>query len=171
MADIAPEDIRGHAAVGRFAPITTEQAWEIAHEWRYPEPYNFYDADADPEDFAELLDPRQWPEVFEAYMVGDMMIGFYTATISHEAAEIGLGLRPDHSGKGIGQQFVEAIARQLTTKHPSLSTITLSVAAFNHRAITVYTRAGFTTVGMHLQETNGGNHRFVDMVLDTTTLS
>ena len=37
-------------------PMTAADAHAVA-AWRYPGEYSFYDADADPDDLAELLDP------------------------------------------------------------------------------------------------------------------
>ena len=34
--------------------------------WRYPEPYSFYDWDADPGDLAELLDPARRGDAYWA---------------------------------------------------------------------------------------------------------
>ena len=42
----------------RFEPMSQRQARAVA-AWRYDPPYDFYDAVADPEDLAELLDPVQ----------------------------------------------------------------------------------------------------------------
>lgn len=33
---------------------------EAIAAWRYPDDYSFYDADADADDLAELLDPAEW---------------------------------------------------------------------------------------------------------------
>jgi len=41
------------------APMTEADARAVAG-WRYPGPYAFYDADQDPDDLAELLDPSEW---------------------------------------------------------------------------------------------------------------
>ena len=60
--------------------------------------------------------------------------------------EIGLGLRPDLTGRGLGLDFFRAgveFARERF--RPAL--IVLNVAAFNERAIAVYERAGFVRTG------------------------
>ncbi|MGF2715207.1 GNAT family N-acetyltransferase, partial [Bacillus cereus] len=41
--------------------------------------------------------------------------------------------------------------------------ITLSVAAFNERAIKVYKKAGFEAVGTFIQKTNGSCFEFLKM--------
>ena len=43
--------------------------------------------------------------------------------------------------------------------------ITLAVAAFNARAITVYERCGFVETGRHVRRTAGADWEFVDMEL------
>jgi hypothetical protein len=45
----------------RIAPMTRAQA-EVTADWRYGPTYDFYDADADHRDCAELLDPLQRDE-------------------------------------------------------------------------------------------------------------
>jgi [ribosomal protein S18]-alanine N-acetyltransferase len=77
-------------------------------------------------------------------------------------AEIGLGLRPDLTGRGLGRAFVEAGARYAVSVLGATE-LALGVAAFNRRAITVYERAGFRAVRRYRHETNGGIHDFVWM--------
>jgi [ribosomal protein S18]-alanine N-acetyltransferase len=40
-----------------------ENVQQIA-SWHYPTPYDFYDADQDQEDLAELLDTESWQEFY-----------------------------------------------------------------------------------------------------------
>jgi RimJ/RimL family protein N-acetyltransferase len=56
--------------------------------------------------------------------------------------------------------------------HPSVTVLgaqiyTLSVAALNRRAITVYERAGFQEVERFEHVTNGGLHAFIRMARST----
>lgn len=74
--------------------------------------------------------------------------------------DIGLGLRPDLTGKGLGLAFVEAglaFARKRFAPR-------LFVLSFNKRAIRIYERAGFTRVRefMQLNPVHGELH-FVEM--------
>lgn len=52
-------------------------------------------------------------------------------------------VRPDLTGRGLGQSFVEAVVEFATQTHAPES-LRLTVAAFNRRAIRVYEKCGFT---------------------------
>jgi [ribosomal protein S18]-alanine N-acetyltransferase len=144
-------------------PMTAADARAIA-AWRYPEPYSFYDSDADPGDLAELLDPSEWGRrYFAADDVSGELVGLFVFKLTGSVAEIGLGLRPDLTGRGFGLRFVEA-GVAYAAKALGATEFALAVAAFNRRAIIVYERAGFRAVGHYKHSTNGGIHDFVSMV-------
>lgn len=150
---------------GRFAirPMTAADADAIA-AWRYPEPYGFYDADRDPADLAELLDPSEWGRRYFAAdeSGGGGLAGFFVFKVAGGVAEIGLGLRPDLTGVGLGGAFLDAGLR-FAAEALGAERYTLAVAAFNARAIAVYERGGFREVERYEHATNGGVHPFVRM--------
>jgi ribosomal-protein-alanine N-acetyltransferase len=138
--------------------MTEADARAIA-EWRYPGPYAFYDADADAGDLAELLDPGRWGrEYFAADGEDGVLAGFFVVKPRGDAKEIGLGLRPDLTGRGLGGAFLEA-GLAFAAPGPYV----LHVAAFNLRAIRVYERAGFAEAERYEHFTNGGRHPFIRM--------
>ena len=139
-------------------PMTEADARAIA-AWHYPEPYDFYDWSQDAGDLAELLDPAEWGERYFAADADGVLAGFFVVKRGAEATEIGLGLRPDLTGRGLGAAFLEAGLR-----FAGAGRFTLSVAAFNQRAITVYERAGFVETERFMHHTNGADHLFVRMV-------
>jgi RimJ/RimL family protein N-acetyltransferase len=138
----------------KIAPATAETFAEL-EAWRYEPPYDFYDGDQDP-----VLNPERFYGA-----VGDdgTLVGFYYLEEKGEAVEIGLGLRPNLTGHGLGAEFLEAgldLARTRFPGHP----IILNVAAFNERAIKVYERAGFRETGRHVRSfTRWGDVEFVEM--------
>jgi ribosomal-protein-alanine N-acetyltransferase len=158
----------------RFELLSEEQARTLAG-WRYPPPYDFHNLDAYLADPWELLDRRS-PYYAAVDPLGEL-VGFFcfrhTAQVpagfvagaydDHTSLDIGLGLRPDLTGRGLGLGFVEAglrFAREVFSP-PSFR---LSVATFNRRAIAIYERAGFTPIRTFISRANGSEHEFIVMV-------
>ena len=148
-------------------PMTAVDAHAIA-TWRYPGEYSFYDADADPDDLAELLDPVEWGQRYFAAdeLTGHTLAGSLVVKLTGPVAEIGLGLRPDLTGRGLGESFLRTCLRFASAALGARS-YTLAVAAFNRRAITVYERAGFQQVDRFEHVTYGGRHAFIRMARST----
>jgi len=86
--------------------------------------------------------------------------------LTGRVAEIRLGLRPGLTGHGLGESFVRTCLRFASAALGAQS-YTLAVAAFNHRAITVYERAGFQEVERFEHFTNGRLHAFIRMARST----
>jgi [ribosomal protein S18]-alanine N-acetyltransferase len=141
--------------------MTQSEAEEIA-AWRYEGPYSFYDAAADPDDLRLLLDAdSREGRNFSAFDDEGTLVGFFEYKPRGEDVEIGLGLRPDLTGRGLGLDFVLAGMEYGRQFRPA--TFRLAVATFNERAIRVYERAGFHPVREYDHATNGGVHRFLEM--------
>ena len=140
--------------------MTAVDATAVAR-WRYDGIYAFYDWDQDEDDLAELLDPSEWGRRYFAVDRDASLAGFLVVKLEDGVAEIGLGLRPDLTGRGLGAELVATGLR--FAEHLGAEGCTLAVAAFNRRAITVYERAGFVEVERYRHRTNGGIHDFVRM--------
>lgn len=140
-----------------------EEAISMIANWHYPPPYDFNDWTKDADDLALLLDARRWPErFFSVFGEGADLVGFFEFQVSEDWATIGLGLRPDLTGKGLGLEFVEsglAFAREKF----EVRNFHLTVATFNERAISVYERAGFVREEIIPHFSNGRMHDFLHM--------
>ncbi len=147
-----------------IAPMSQADAEAMA-TWRYPGEYAFYDADYIPADLAELLDPQlRGDGLFAAHAPGGELEGFVELKPRDGGAvEIGLGLRPDLTGRGLGAAFTAAAIE--LARGRGAERITLAVAAFNLRATRVYERAGFIETGRHMRHIAGQEWEFVDMEL------
>ena len=146
----------------RFRSMNEGDARTIAG-WHYQEPYTFYDMNQDPDDLAELLDPRSWTETYYAVVDEDgELVGFFAFKRAGDIVDLGLGLRPDLTGRGIGLPFLLA-GLDFARATFSLTTFRLAVATFNTRAIRVYERAGFERGRVYMHHTNGGEYEFMDM--------
>ena len=157
-----------------FAPMTEEDARAI-QSWRYEREYAIYNMEPDdPEGIAELLDRRS--PYYAARDEHGSLVGYVVFGVSagihfpappalydeDGAILVGLGLRPDLTGKGLGLAFVQAglaFARQQFAP----SAFRLFVMPFNERAIRVYERASFARVGMVTQRGLAGERPFLEM--------
>jgi [ribosomal protein S18]-alanine N-acetyltransferase len=136
---------------------------EAIAAWRYDGDYSFYDANADADDLALLLSGEiRENRYFSAFAERDALVGFFEFKLVGDTVEIGLGLRPDLTGRGLGLAFVErgmAFARARYAPRE----FRLSVATFNERAIRVYERAGFAGVRTYDHATAGRVYPFLEM--------
>lgn len=149
-----------------FRPMRPHVARIIADTWKYPAPFHFYDATADPEDYQEFVRPEEWPPFFQEVETHRELVGFFSASPMGDGVgwEISLGMRPDLTGSGRGLAFVLAGIAELS-RCVCPGRVVLSVAAFNTRAISVYEAAGFVQTRTFQQETNGGTYEFLEMEL------
>jgi [ribosomal protein S18]-alanine N-acetyltransferase len=144
-----------------LVPITEAHAVAVAG-WRYPSPYDWYDMGDGA--VAALLAPEN---AYHAVVDGADLIGFCcfgpdaqvpagreAGWYGPDGLDVGLGLRPDHTGRGEGAGFLAAVLdglagrfRQATggsagARHRPV-TVRLTVASFNARARRLYESAGF----------------------------
>jgi [ribosomal protein S18]-alanine N-acetyltransferase len=149
-------------AVYRFRQMADEEAREISG-WHYEPPYDFYDTASDEGDLEELLDPeRRQGTYFSAFDEVGALVGFFQFETRDETVDVGLGLRPDFTGRGLGVEYVLA-GLEFARQRFSPERFTLSVATFNERAIRVYERAGFRRGTVYTHHTNGADWLFLAM--------
>jgi ribosomal-protein-alanine N-acetyltransferase len=137
-----------------LTPITHADARAISR-WRYDGLYSVYNGN--PASVASLLQPRfLYHSVHDDH--GDL-VGYFCfgedARVSagrrsglydrDDALDVGLGMRPDLTGRGLGENFVRA-GLQFAHENYAPPAFRLTVATFNRRAISVYERAGFERV-------------------------
>ncbi|MGH2505059.1 MAG: GNAT family N-acetyltransferase [Ktedonobacterales bacterium] len=129
----------------QFRPLGLRDAL-AAHRWRYPGEYAMYNLALEPLLVATLLrGPLSDAAGVTYYAVAHdrvPLIGVYSMQHREGDVEIGVGLRPDLNGHGLGLPYLlEGL--ELARARYTPRTFSLTVATFNQRAITVYVRAGF----------------------------
>src|SRR5713226_5298892 len=137
-----------------ITPMNEENVKSIC-AWRYEGKYAVYDMDADSEDTdiaSEMVDRRS-----PYYAVCDEqgeLIGFFNFGTSaqpwdtnepaiyaeNKTITLGLGMRPDLTGKGLGLAFVNA-ELDFAREQFAPEYFRLYVLSFNQRAIRVYEKA------------------------------
>jgi len=148
----------------RFEPLRWNDARAISR-WRYEGVYAFYDQEALPMLSLALLRTLLRTLGLEAFVVFDdagKRIGIFTFTQRADAIEIGLAMRPDLTGRGMGLAYVEA-GLDFARARYAPRRFTLDVATFNERARQVYERAGFKPLETFTRRMNGGLHEFLAM--------
>ncbi|MCP1125835.1 GNAT family N-acetyltransferase [Bacillus sp. 3103sda1] len=131
--------------------LTLEEAQNI-NVWQYDAPYELYSFTGASETLEELLDGTYYGvrnehnEIVGYFCFGDnaQVTGGREAKLytGECVVDIGLGMKPALTGKGLGISFLQA-GLQFANEQFRPEKIRLSVAAFNERAIALYMKAGF----------------------------
>lgn len=149
-------------------PMRLREARQITR-WRYPAPYAIYDLNTTEMRLVLYLHPL-WRLLGVAHFatVRDErghVAGMFQFMPHGSEIEIGLALRPDLTGQGLGLDFVQAGlaygARRFTP-----AAFRLDVALFNERARRVYERAGFLGVRTFPKRLSGQSFEVLEMVRD-----
>lgn len=129
-----------------------ESTARIVGNWQYERPYDFYNMTWSDETYQELMGGSY-------FTVRDELLGIVGFCCFGEPArvpfegyrqddhtlDIGLGMRPDLTGKGLGGPFVSAIM-EFGRKGWGPKRLRLTVATFNRRAFALYERLRFEPV-------------------------
>ena len=140
----------------RIEALTEEHAKEIA-EWRYEFPYEWYDTASDPRRIELFANPARRDGLRAVVDDDGKLIGFFNFVREGDEVRVGLGIRPDLTGQGLGATFIEAGLRYATEEW-SPKRFRLWVAWWNERALRAYRRAGFEEVANPEEK-----RRFVEM--------
>ena len=136
-----------------FRELTRDDAQTIA-EWRYDGPYSLYDVD-DPE---RLLSAKY--EYYAAFGDDDELVGYCcfgedarVPGLEEEAGvlDVGVGLRPDLTGIGLGGPFLREVCRFGGELREPVR-FRVAIADFNRRAQLVASALGFEREGLHQTE-------------------
>ncbi|PYI52627.1 GNAT family N-acetyltransferase [Paenibacillus flagellatus] len=149
-----------------FVPMEERHGKAIC-EWRYPPPYDVFDWapwEKLAERSEEFADPLVRAAQYEAVLDGSgELCGFAQFFPLEGWTRLGLGLRPDLCGSGLGPSFVRAIVRRARERNPR-NGIDLEVLASNTRAIRAYLKSGFAVADTYVRGTPTGPNEFHCMV-------
>ncbi|MFO7996608.1 MAG: GNAT family N-acetyltransferase [Dehalococcoidia bacterium] len=148
-----------------FVPMNEKYANDIVSGWHYEGIYSFYDMAADEDDLRIFMDTKNWQSVTKAVLnENGELVAWASFYSENDEFWLSLGLRPDLTGQGLGEEFVWGCVRYAISgyKLPE-NTIRLAVAAFNQRAIKVYQNIGFTQTKKTIRDTAIGEVDFIEM--------
>ena len=133
-----------------FRPLDESSA-RMTVGWQYEPPYDIYNlAPSDPEEvLLYLLDPQN--AFYGIYGLLGNLEGYCSfgadgqvpgGDYSIPALDIGLGIRPDLTGRGHGSDYVNAVI-DFASRTYQPDRLRVTIAAFNARARRVWEKAGF----------------------------
>jgi ribosomal-protein-alanine N-acetyltransferase len=131
--------------------------------WHYPGPYAVYDMDMLlPMLTQQILRLAGTTIYFVALDERRVLVGFFSFVRHGETIEVGLGMRPDLTGRGLGLEFLQA-GLDYARRRFAPAGFSLNVALFNRRARTVYERAGFVPRGTFHARLGKAGYEFLEM--------
>lgn len=149
-----------------IADALTETEARSICAWQYPAPYDVYSYP----DW-EIVERQGWdiaiPEKRSAEYIGfrtaSGLVAFGRLTLLQKYVLIGIGLRPDSCGRGLGVTVMKSLIAEAQKRHPG-QLPALEVRTFNVRAIRCYEKCGFRRVKQYVRNTLTGEDRFYFMV-------
>ncbi len=154
-----------------FTPMDQTTALAM-RTWHYPPPYEQYSSTSTDSAavLTYLMDPAN--RFYAIHDTAAQLVGFCSFGADAQvpggdytdraALDIGLGLRPELTGHGLGLPVVQAILA-FAQQRWAPPRFRMTVAAFNTRAIRVYERAGFRTTYRFLSSAPAPQ-RFIQLV-------
>ncbi|WP_394845370.1 GNAT family N-acetyltransferase [Pendulispora brunnea] len=149
-------------------PLSQDDAQQIAR-WRYAGPWSIYDAQAgdgllDGDDgYFALVDAT------DGTLAGFACIGVEARVpgLAEEAGlvDIGVGMRPDLVGHGLGQTFLEAAIEHARSRLGAVRWRAV-VQSWNERSLRLTARLGFRAVGTHTCLQGGKPVEYLVLVTD-----
>ncbi|MEO3946061.1 GNAT family N-acetyltransferase [Gorillibacterium sp. CAU 1737] len=154
-----------------LVPLGEDHAQKLC-EWKYEPPYDRYnwpsweDMQEKQEEFA---DPAIRAAQYRAVLDGSArLVGFVQFFPIAGVTRLGLGLRPDLCGRGLGQGLARLAAEEALRLNPDHE-IDLEVRLDNERALRTYRKAGFRITDEYERPTPTGPASFYCMVYEKTT--
>lgn len=144
-----------------------EQEKPLICAWTYPGEYAVYNLPT----YEEMKDrgigfcSPEREKYFSTYFEGGELVGFTNLLEEPNEVFLGVGVRPDCCGQGLGQKIVQMAAARAAELYPG-KTLYLEVRTWNQRAIRCYEKAGFVRQGAPFkQKTLSGEGLFYRMIL------
>lgn len=146
-------------------PLTEREA-EIICGWRYEPPYDIYGWmpwEQVKQLGIEFGDPELREQQYVSVYEGELFCGFAQLFPLGGTTRLGIGMRPDLCGRGLGAAYVRAVAEEALRRIPGQE-IDLEVLTWNQRAIKAYRKAGFAITDLYERMTPSGLKPFYCMV-------
>lgn len=156
--------------------LMSEEDARTSLQWRHEPPYSIYNPDPAnlDEDVKGFLDPRYAYHSIvteQGELVGYCCFGpdaqVPGGDYTEDALDVGAGLRPDLTGRGLGAGFLNAILDFAGEKFAPAA-FRATVAAFNRRALRAWEKVGFQPVETFASRVHPDGLRFVVLMREAS---
>ena len=136
--------------------------------WRYPAPYDVYDLGDDRLEDSVAYFLQDHVSCHVLVDDADVVVGFCTfgrdgqvpgGDYTQPGLDIGLGIRPDLTGRGRGADWIEAACRFASEQFDPVR-LRVTIAAWNGRALSAWRTAGFRAV-QQFRRARGSGGEFI----------
>lgn len=148
----------------QFRKATKEDVEDII-TWEYEGIYSFYNNNIQKEKIDWIKGFIDSDDDFSVYDGNNELVGNCSFYYIEEDFCVGVQMRPELTGKGLGTEFVHSVLNFGKERY-NLSCIDLTVAKFNIRAIKVYEKLGFKPLFDLVYTIRGKDYDFVAMRLE-----
>jgi RimJ/RimL family protein N-acetyltransferase len=153
----------------RLAPLKRQEA-EVTSRWRYAPELAIYNGTTAA--IADMLDPAN---DYHSIHLDDEYVGYVCVgadarvkglSAMADVDDIGIGLAPDHVGRGLSRWLLPAVINSLEARGVLTGAVLRAVVLdWNRRSLTAAQRAGFAIAGEH----HVGDRRFIILIRPRST--
>jgi len=154
-----------------YSPADEQSAREFL-QWQYEPPYDIYNCPLEGVDDAIQYNIDPANNVYAIFDQNEQLIGYCSygkdaqvpgGDYSEEALDIGLMIKPELTGQGLGAKFAKGVSKNGMEKYAP-EKLRVTIAAFNKRAQRVWEKNGFKKT--QIFNRNGDGLDFVVMTKD-----
>lgn len=142
--------------------LPQDLALEIANQWQYPSPYDFYSVSSQLETYTQIITPEARGDRFFAVIRNAALMGYFQVEQVDKELSLHLGMKPSLMGQGNGRAFYQTIEDYIV-EHYHPEQLSLSVAICNQRAQALFRAVGFSVNGHSIQVCSGNHYECVRM--------
>lgn len=144
-----------------FRKLSQKNAQNIAYRWRYKGNDAPYTMAKDPTSQQEFISQKLRKQNYYEVIDDNRLFGYLQVEDKDDGLWITFGMRPEMTGQGRGQAFLDAILEFVKDKYGIDKPLKLAVGLFNERAIHLFKKNQFYDIQTRKFNFADGRHDYV----------
>lgn len=141
--------------------LTQKNAQNIAYRWKYKAGDARYTLSKDPASQQEFVSQKLRKQNFFEVIDEGKLFGYLQVEDKEDGLWITFGMRPELTGQGRGQAFLDTIMDFIREKYGIDKPLMLAVGLFNERAIHLFKKNKFYDIQTRKFNFDEGRHDYV----------